>query len=57
MPAKADTQASRRVLAFLGSRFRGNDDVGGWQGFLHTLDKRESLRAVGPRFRGGDGGL
>jgi hypothetical protein len=34
MPAKAGTQASGKVLAFLGSRFRGNDDVGGWLGFL-----------------------
>jgi hypothetical protein len=31
MPAKAGTQASGKVRAFLGSRFRGNDDdVGGY---------------------------
>jgi serine-type D-Ala-D-Ala carboxypeptidase/endopeptidase len=37
MPAKAGIQASGKVLASLDSRFRGNDDVGGWRGFFHTL--------------------
>jgi hypothetical protein len=37
MPAKAGIQASRKVLASLDSRFRGNDDVGGWRGFFHKL--------------------
>jgi hypothetical protein len=43
MPAKAGIQASGKVLASLDSRFRGNDDVGLWRGFLHHP------------FRGGDG--
>jgi hypothetical protein len=43
MSAKAGTQASGKVLASLDSRFRGNDDVGGWRGFFHKLESGNPL--------------
>jgi hypothetical protein len=58
MPAKAGIQASGKVLASLDSRFRGNDDVGGWRGFFHKLfrgnDERgrfAGMAANGPEYR------